>query len=120
MVFCQPSHCNGALHANDHGCSTFQFLLCARYKPEVAKAVESLPKRTPDGLDVDIAAELDKDVKVGLLAAALHPCSCWPPALMCTGVDTAAELDKGSKWRFHELRGGMLCVWLPALHIPYS
>jgi hypothetical protein len=37
----------------------------ARYKPEVAAAVAALPRKTSDGLPVEMGVDLDKDLKVG-------------------------------------------------------
>lgn len=40
--------------------------LGARYKPEIEKAVAGLSRKTPDGVYIDIAADLDKDIKVAV------------------------------------------------------
>ncbi|GBF92217.1 hypothetical protein Rsub_05299 [Raphidocelis subcapitata] len=39
----------------------------ARYKPEIAAAVAALPRKTSDGLPVEMGLDLDKDLKVAIL-----------------------------------------------------
>lgn len=37
---------------------------CFRYKPEAAATIAALPRKTSDGLPVEMGLDLDKDLKV--------------------------------------------------------
>lgn len=53
----------------------------ARYKPEAAAAIAALPRKTADGLPVEMGLDIDKDLKVAVLALdSSEISSSLPPA----------------------------------------
>ncbi|KAI8472216.1 MAG: mitochondrial F1F0 ATP synthase associated protein [Monoraphidium minutum] len=64
----------------------------ARYKPEVAAAVAALPRKTSDGLPVEMGLDLDKDLKVAILALGAADVSSTSPATLLGPAEAAKRL----------------------------
>jgi hypothetical protein len=73
-----------------------------RYKPEIAAAVAALPRKTPDGLPVEMGLDLDKDLKVGPQGS--WAAAAWRPPRSGRSSDSRGRARCSSPCPAKELR----------------
>lgn len=64
----------------------------ARYKPEVAAAIAALPRKTQDGLPVEMGIDIDKDLKVAILPLDASSVSSSSPPVHLGPAEAAKRL----------------------------